>query len=220
EETGRENFFNRAWFDLLPDQLPAFPAERQMELLAACWNIGENLETRPAWLQHLLLAESSVLETLEGFESRVAAATAEILGEPEGRLDDNPGIRTEWLHLGDYDSRFLPGGVEFLAPGVACVHHRHEDLDGKPKSSIGISLLGEPDVLGTMQVRDPHGATTGGDDPLWQKIAARDRRVTCICSTVRNAWRGVGTLNTSQFVVAVLPDSTAAAEERGTDEGV
>lgn len=225
EETGRENFFNLAWFDLIPEQLPQLEPERQIEVLSACWNLGENLETRPAWIQQLFMEEADRLEALEDFEERVDAITRKILGEPGATLDweADPAAATQlfWVYFGDAYPRFLPGAVEFLAPGVACVHHRHEGLEGQPKTSVGVSLVAQPELLGTMRVDEPATETEDGDGDWWRGVASTDEGLTSRYATAANEWRAVCSLDTSQYVVAVLPaEESAPRDGDGADRVV
>ena len=209
EEVGRHNFFNLAWFDLLPEELPTMSPERQLEVVAGCWNLGENLETRPSWLQHLFMDEVESLDSLTDFESKVEEITSKILGTPRRELERDPAsiesAQLHWVHLGESHPRFLPGAVEFLAPGVAAVHHRHTDLDGEPKSSIGLSLVDEPEALGTMRLTEASTETTAADSEWWEALAERDSRLTTPYSCAANRWRAVYTLETSQYIVAVRP---------------
>lgn len=218
EEAGRENFFNLAWFDLLPERLTELEPERQIEVLSACWNLGESLETRPAWIQHLFMEEADRLEALGKFEERVDAITRKILGEPGAKLDRDadPAAATRifWVYFGEAYPRFLPGRVEFLAPGVACVHHRHEGLEGQPKTSVGVSLVGEPEFLGTMRVDAPTEEADAAEGSWWEQVASTDERITKRYATAANDWRAICALDTSQYVVAVLP-----AEERTPRDG-
>lgn len=219
EATGRRNFFHLAWFELVPADLASYSPDRQLELLSACWNVGENLETRPSWLQELFLAEFEPVEALGDLETTVDEISRKIVAAPPGRLEYAPdaadATHVEFIDLGAEYPRFLPGAVEFLAPGVACVHHRHEDLDGTPKASIGISLVGAPEVLGTMRADAPE--TDGETDvpEWWEAIAARDPGITGRFATDSNAWRAIASLDTSQYVVAVRP-ARPESRDRGT----
>lgn len=208
-QTGRANFFSLAWFDLLPKELASLSPQRQTEVLSACWNVGENLETRASWFQILfltLMARDGL--NLESFEVDVQRVTEMILDRPEVALNAED-YRLEWIPLGVQDARFLPGQVQFLAPQVLVVDHRHGGLDDRPKSAKVVWLGEGPQVLGAAgdALRNREGVgDTEKDDPAWswEKVRDDEPRLTSIHAQSSNRWRAVCTLETSQFLVMAL----------------
>lgn len=214
ESAGRRSFLHLAWFELLPEQLPRLEPEQQVDVLAACWNLGENLEQRSGWLQRLFMEEVETLDSLVDLEGRIEEIASSLLGTPDGRLEgETPGsVRLRRLYTGDQHPRFLPGVIEFLAPGIACVHHRHADLDGAPKKSLGISLLGDPELLGTVKASNPSLSPDPEEDDWWKPIAEGTPAVTRPHAAAANEWRGILTMETSQFVVVVEPGRSESEE--------
>ncbi len=215
-ETGRANFFSHAWFELLPQKLGSLTPERQTEVLSACWNVGENLETRASWFQSLFL--KLILRDgleLESFEEDVRRVTEMIVARPDEKLRPRD-CRLEWIFLGASDARFLPGSVSFLAPRVLVVDHRHTGLDDRPKSAQVVWLGERPQVLGAADeaLRSGDGIDADwdqvGEEWEWDKVCNSEPRLTAIHADDSNPWRAVCTLETSQFLVAALPNEGRA----------
>lgn len=194
-----ETWLTRAWMRLVPDLLPAAPAARRAELLAACWNLGENLEKSPPWLQRIFLTRTGALTSLDGLEALVNDVSRAVLEPPTEALGTTH--RVEWIHLGGEDWRFLPGAVGFVAPTVVCVLDRSRSgAPGRPPVTQGVWLSDPPVLLGPMG--DPGALETGTDLP-WPPIA--DPRFTAVHGWARNRWRAAATLRTSQYLVVALP---------------
>lgn len=201
---GVENFATRAWMDLVPRLLPA--ARERARVLAECWNLGENLEARPPWLQRIFLAsirDLGSLDDLDGIVRRVASVVAD---PPKNELGD--GSRAAWVDLAAADARFLPGEVFLVAPTVACVIDRNRDgSDGGPRVSLGLWLVDPPVILGPMG--DTGAAPEGRARHAWRSLRAGNAWFTAPYASCANAWRAVGSLVTSQLVVIEFPANAA-----------
>jgi hypothetical protein len=190
------NFFSLAFERLIPKTLALLPAHKQGQALADCWNLGENLEKSPGPLRRLgqrLLARVGHLDHLD----EGVALIADALGEPGAKLDGRPP-RIEWLDLAAEDRRFLPGALHFLAPTIVCVHDR-----GRPET-IGAWLSATPVTLGGMNC-DEKPAISNDRLDLVERLQRVDGRATDALNSAANAWRAALTLETSQFLVALLP---------------
>ncbi len=213
DDVGRPNFFSFAWFEVLPAHLASLQPQRQAEVLSACWNVGENLETRSPWFQRLFLELLSERGTrLETFEEDVRRITEAIMESPSEELDEDD-FEVCWIWLGEEDARFLPGALDFIAPRVAVVYHRHNGLDGRPKGAKMVWLGQEPKVLGDAGAelyeesaadgQEERGTATAGAWD-WQK-ARSEPGMSAVYVSAQNPWRAICTLRTSQFLVAAYP---------------
>jgi hypothetical protein len=173
--TGRDGFFNLAFLELVPALLPRLTPARQAEVLAALWNLGENLESAAPWLGRIFTRVCRGLTSLESLEEVVAAVERQALGAPEA-----PAAGEEWVDLAAEDRRFLPGALHFVAPAVLCVHDR-----GRAGVSLGVWLAAPPLVLGSMGC---------GEAP---ERAGADAETFMSCA---NEWRRAASLVTSQRV--------------------
>lgn len=200
---GRENFFSRAFTELIPDHLPGLAPDRQAEILAACWNLGENLEQGPPWLERIFLAIAGDLDGLDHLETLVARVSAEVFKDPPAELAVG-AFAAHWLHLPGTDGRFMPGRVAFLAPTVVAVTDRRKDMDGNPLACLGAWLRDDPVALGPLPAEKIERAPRG-KDPFYAALKGRDPRVTPKYSGARNPWRACYTLKTSQFLVVLTP---------------
>lgn len=207
-ESAGAGFFALAWNRLIPGSLALLPAHRQGQALADCWNLGENLERAPAWLNRIalrLLAGIDRLDQLQGLVARLAEA----LAEPDARLDGR--LRIVWVHaLADEDRRFLPGTLHFVAPTVVCVHDRHRTGEGGGEAaSVGVWLVDEPLVLGSMACEQtPQGSSDRLD--LLDHVQRAEPAAADVLNSAANEWRAALTLSTSQFLVALLPAPASA----------
>jgi hypothetical protein len=210
EAAGAQSFFTLAWTRLLPALLPGLDPGEQAHLLAACWNVGENLASSPPWLQRIFARVAGGLEDLRALPLLVEQVSRQAI-EPPGRAL-SADARAVWVHLGEDDRRFLPGPMHFLAPTVVCVHDRHRGADaGSAAASTGIWLADAPLVLGPMGCRETPRKDAGSSvDAPWGRMAASDPRFSTLYSTVANEWRAVAALVTSQFVVALVPPPDAS----------
>ena len=196
-----EGFMNEAFFRLLPAGLAAVPEERRAKALADCWNLGENLEHSPAWWRRIFLRLLSSGTSLGELSALVERVSREAFGEPKARL----GERTLhlWIDLGAEDRRFLPGGVHFVAPTVACVHDRRDE-DRSAGRTLGAWLVDPPVVLGPMGCTA--GARAASDRlDLVDDLAKKDPRAGDVLNSAANDWRAGLTLETSQFLVGIYP---------------
>jgi len=203
-ESVGHNFFSLAWNRLIPKSLAHLPGQKQVQALADCWNLGENLEHQPTSLRRIALRLLTGLQGLDQLEA-VVAQIAGALAEPEVKLDDRP--RVEWVSLADEDRRFLPGALHFVAnaPTVVCVHDRHRTAPaGGEAATVGVWLSDAPLVLGSMSCTETPEATSDRLD-LVEQAQKSDARAADVRNAAANAWRGALTLETSQFLVALLP---------------
>lgn len=201
--SGGESFFTLAWTRLIPRSLAALPLDRQVETLATCFNLAENLESSPVWLRRIFLRLCRDRDGLEDLPSLVSDVSRRALAEPEGKLRGKPAIR--WLYLAEEDRRFLPGGVHFVAPTVACVHDRHRAAAGGRKAAtMGAWLTEPPLALGPMSCTESP-ADPGLRMELLEELSRRDPRAGDWFAMAANEWRAAVTLDTSQFLVALLP---------------
>ena len=204
-ESGAENAFSLTWNSLLPRLLPHVPAERRADALAACWNLGENLDLSPLWVRRIFHRSLKDLARLEDLEDLVARVSREAFEPPA------PELRTvghlAWLDLGAEDRRFLPGSVHFLAPRVACIHDR-ERTGGSGLDAItcGVWLASTLRPLGPMGCKESLPTPPSSLDSALTSAAPRlDARLDEPFAGARNAHSAVLTLPTSQQIVALLP---------------
>jgi hypothetical protein len=193
-----EGFLTHAFFRLVPDGLAAVPPDRRAQALADCWNLGENLEHAPSWWRRMFVRLASAGVALDALPALVERAGREAFGPPEARL----GARTIHLFvdLGAEDRLFLPGMLHFVAPTVACVHHR----DARSGRSLGAWLVDPPVVLGSMGCRAEPAPTSDRLD-LVDDLGKKDPRAADVLNSAANEWRAALTLETSQLLVAVYP---------------
>lgn len=199
---GRQNVFSLLWRSLIPRDLPSVPPERQAELLAACWNLGENLETSPPWLQRILLQTCSSLEHLRHIEQAVASVQAKVLDTPSQPLGSTP--RAFWVSVSREDRRFLPGWSHFIAPTVVCVHDRLRCSNSGHDVTCGVLVDDPPLMLGAMGC-DLHAAEQERSPALLDRFALHDPRVTPAWHVSVNPWRAAASLVTSQMVLVLCP---------------
>lgn len=201
---GRENFFTFAWFDLLPHFLSDAPPRRRLDILADCWNLGENLEQAAPWVQRILLSKLRQVEDLTQLRSAVNRIMTDLMSEPMGdlTLKDNKVILVDPTGV---DPRFMPGRIEFVAPTVAVVYDRHRGLDEKPRATLGIWLCDPPLILGQIQTSGGHSRAEL-HTTLWKTVQKTRPEVDDILDSARNRWRGVASLRTSQLLVVLMPE--------------
>jgi hypothetical protein len=201
---GRQNFFTLAWSDLLPRLLADAPVAERAGVLAQLWNLGENLESAPPWVQRIFCRVAAGLTSLSDIEARLRETAAAAMEPPKEKL----GNKTQpfLVHMAAEDSRFLPGAVHFLAPTVLCVHDRHRQaVGGREAATQGLWLTdGEPMRLGAMGCRETP-EVTHEQTPALTWLTWNDPRVDDWFATAVNDWRAAGTLHTSQFVVVLVP---------------
>jgi hypothetical protein len=201
---GRQNFFTLAWSDLLPRLLAKVPEAKRAEVLAQLWNLGENLESAPPWVQRIFCRVAAGLTSLTDIESRLRDTAAQAMEPPKAKLGNK--AQPYLVHLAAEDSRFLPGAVHFLAPTVLCVHDRHRKaVAGREAATQGLWLTdGEPLRLGAMGCRETP-EPTHEQTPAMTWLSWNDPRVDDWYATTVNDWRAAGTMHTSQFVVVLVP---------------
>jgi hypothetical protein len=198
-----ENFLTLAWRRMIPRLLPGVPRSRRAQALADCWNLGENLETSPAWLGRIFTRLAPSVSRLERLSELVSSVSEQALGEPSRRLGDTP--RVDWVPLAQEDRYFLPGALHFVAPTVVCVHDRARGAEaGREAPNVGVWLSDAPLSLGTMGCREEPAASSDRLD-LVERLARLDPRATDVLNASANDWRAALTLETSQFLVVLLP---------------
>lgn len=201
---GRQNFFTLAWSELLPVLFTDVPEAERAGVLAQLWNLGENLESAPPWVQRIFCRVANGLTSLSDIEARLRETAAQALEAPKQKLGDK--TQPYLVHMASEDSRFLPGAMHFLAPTVLCVHDRHRQaVAGREAATQGLWLTdGEPIRLGAMGCRETPEATHE-QTPSLTWLTWNDPRVDDWFATTVNDWRAAGTLHTSQFVVVLVP---------------
>lgn len=199
--SGARNFFTVAFGEILPRKLAGLKPARQAELLAACWNLGENLESQAAWLDRVFAAELRELPSLDQLESMVERVSTGMQQAPDQRL--NRDWPVAMIDLAAVDSRFLPGAVRFLTPTVVCVYDRARSGAGGEVPTLGVWLRPQPVILGPMAIDEP--PPKPADEPLWKRVNERDPRLSARFAAAANDWRAACTLNTSQCLFALLP---------------
>jgi hypothetical protein len=200
---GRQNFFTLAWSDLVPRLLADVAEAERAGVLAQLWNLGENLESAPPWVQRIFCRVGAKLTSLSDIEARLRETVAPALEPPTRKL----GQKTQpfLVHMAAEDSRFLPGALHFLAPTVLCVHDRHRmAVGGREAATQGLWLADTPLPLGAMGCREAP-EVTHEQTPALTWLTWHDPRVDEWHATVVNEWRAAGTLETSQFVVVLAP---------------
>lgn len=197
------NFFTLAWNELVPRHLAQLPPGRQAATLAACWNLGENLENAPLWLRRIFMRLCAGLGGLDHLEDLVADVSHRALEAPPHRLGD--GFALAWVHLASEDHRFLPGSLHFVAPTVACVHDRHRTAaGGRDAATVGVWLDETPLLLGPMGCQEQPG-DSGLDFSRLEALERQDPRASDWFAMASNEWRAAVTLETSQFLVVLSP---------------
>lgn len=204
DAVGRDTFFTLTFLTLIPAQLPTLAPARQLAVLAACFNLGENLEASPPWLRHIFHRATTRLASLDEIEMLVSTVERQALAPPARTL--TTPVTASWIWLGDEDRRMLPGAMHFLAPTVLCVHDRHRGGGaGRLPATCGVWLVDPPLLLGSVGCDEDLGPEPPVLGRLWRSAYDGDRRFTRPFSTTVNDWRAAASLETSQFVLALLP---------------
>lgn len=201
---GRRNFFTLAWSDLVPRLLAQAPEAERAGALAQLWNLGENLESSPPWVQRIFCRVGEGLTSLADIEARLRDTASRAMEPPKTKLGNKT---TPFLvHMATEDSRFLPGALHFLSPTVLCVHDRHRKATGgREAATQGLWLTGDaPMRLGAMGCRETP-EPTHEQTPSLGWLTWNDPRVDDWFATTVNDWRAAGTMYTSQFVLVLLP---------------
>ncbi|WP_223639754.1 hypothetical protein [Corallococcus sp. EGB] len=205
ESAGRENFFTLAWRELLPRLLPALRQEEQARALARMWNLSENLESAPPWVQRLFCRLGAKLTSLENLEGHLHGIANAAMEPPTQALGDTSTAK--WVDLSQEDARFMPGEMHFLAPAIVCVHDRHRATaaGGRDAATQGVWLVEKPVLLGSMGCTERLEPATGKPSKALTSLAQRDPRAGDWYSTLHNEWRAVATMQTSQWLAVILP---------------
>lgn len=204
---GCETFFTLAFRKLIPDLLPKLPPAERAAALAACFNLGENLEGAPPWLRRIFLRMAGDLSSLSQIPELVSDVTRRAVEPPEALLGRSP--RLAWIDLAAEDRRFLPGALHFLAPTVLCVHDRLRTRAGtRPPVTLGVWIVDPPLSLGPLGCIDTPvvDAAPRVVAKMLQSASGKDPRITERHSVAANDWRAAAALVTSQQLVALLPE--------------
>jgi hypothetical protein len=191
-----EGFLNHAFFSLLPRGLAELPAGRQPQVLADCWNLGENLEHAPGWWRRMFVRLANDGASLGALRALVERAEREAFGTPQKKL--GRGARHLFVDLGAEDRLFLPGTLHFVAPTVVCVHDR------ETQRSQGVWIADPPVALGPMGCAEETRDSSDRLD-LVEALAQKDPRTAEVRNSTANEWRAALSLETSQCVVALYP---------------
>lgn len=205
ESSDARSFLTLAFYHLLPEGLPGLPPESRASTLAECWNLGENLERAPLWLGRIFVRLVGAGQSLANLESLARDVERRALEAPSVPLGQAYELR--WVHLAVEDRRFLPGALHFAAPTVVCVHDRHRGTPqaGRAAATLGVWLDQEPLTLGPLHCQDVPPKDPGLDLKLLESVSQRDPRAGDWHAMARNEWRAALSLETSQFLVALLP---------------
>ncbi|HEX8697481.1 MAG TPA: hypothetical protein VF815_01460 [Myxococcaceae bacterium] len=200
---GRQNFFTLAWSELVPRMLAAVSPSERARVLAQLWNLGENLESAPPWVQRLFCRVGQTLPSLENIEDRLRERTAEAMEPPERKVGYTS--QAHWVDLSREDARFLPGPLHFLAPTVVCVHDRHRGaVAGREAATQGVWMTETPVLLGAMGCQETPAVERAGLY-LLKDVERKDPRADEWFSSTANEWRVAATLHTSQHLVVLVP---------------
>ncbi|WP_164012289.1 hypothetical protein [Pyxidicoccus trucidator] len=127
----------RCLLQLAPAQLPAYPAERAVSLLARTWNLCEGLATQPLWLNRYVASAAAEAPALEKLDEFLATTLAPALAPARAATFTGP-FTLAMLDTRKLTDEFLPGDMHLAAPSVLCVHDRRsEDV------KVGIFLAPE-----------------------------------------------------------------------------
>lgn len=203
--SGPAGFLAWAWREGLPATLPRLEPARAAQLVADCWNLGENLESAPVWTRRIFsraLADRRG-EGLENLRALVDEVSREALGEPPATLGER--VRRHWVDLAEDDHRFLPGRIQFLAPTVVAVHDRQDEDEAGASPAVGVWLRSPPVFLGALGRLEPPEGDPGLRMDLLEDLARADPTAADWHSMAANRWRAAVTLELSQQLVALLP---------------
>jgi hypothetical protein len=197
------NVLSLLWVQVVPRQLASLPAPDRPAALAEAWNLGEALEAQPGWLRALFLRLCSSVD-LASLRTVVEDVQRRALDPPVARLGDV--VKPAWIHLAAEDPRFLPGALHFVSPTVCCVHDRSRPAAaGRPAASVGVWLDEPPVLLGATACAEAPAPGAKQESSLLEAAAAADPRVTDVHAAATNGFRGAVALETSQFLVGLLP---------------
>ena len=117
------SFLATAFCETLPRLLPKTPPADRARLMAQLFNVGEKLQSKPAWLNRYLavrLLELDFPDALEPFLARV-------LEEGLEAVPDSPWKAPfvwQVIDPSPFDRDFLPGELHLATPSIVCVHDR------------------------------------------------------------------------------------------------
>ncbi|RYZ42134.1 MAG: hypothetical protein EOO71_09245 [Myxococcaceae bacterium] len=182
------------------------PVARMGQAMAASGqNLSENLESAPPWVQRLFCRVGANMPSLDDIEGHLHAIANAAMEPPADTLGDTSTAL--WVDLSQEDNRFMPGEVHFLAPTVVCVHDRHRATaaGGRDAATQGVWLSSKkPMLLGPMGCNERLEPTRTPVKAL-TSLSQRDPRAGDWYSTLRNEWRAVATMHTSQWLAVILP---------------
>jgi hypothetical protein len=121
------SFLATAFVETLPRLLPSAPVETRAQSLAALWNVGEKLQSKPVWLNRYLSARLGELNDLDGLVPFIERALSEGWDEP---VRIPPGMTPQWSVVDGslFDREFVSGQAHLATPTIVCVHdqRRHD----------------------------------------------------------------------------------------------
>jgi len=198
-ESGAGNFFTHAWSTLLPEVLSLSGPQQAAQHLADCWNLAENLESSPAWLQRIFLKSARQLRHLEQLPGLVSEVSALVLEAPAHTLESHPP-QLHLIPLDREDRLFLPGEIRFVSPTVICVFDRLRSTAERPVTQ-GIWLSNPPLPLG------PLGDPGDGQPSTTPRKLPKDHRITTLFRSSANPFRAAASMVTSQCVAVWIPEN-------------
>ncbi|MFP2923999.1 hypothetical protein ACLESO_02035 [Pyxidicoccus sp. 3LG] len=150
-------------------QLPAYPAERAVALLARTWNLCEGLAAQPLWVNRYVVAsaakEAPALEKLDEFlTTTLAPALA-----PSRKATFSGPFSLSILDTRKVMDDFLPGEMHLAAPSILCVHDRR---DNDVRLGVFLAPQSEARFLGLQPCLGP-GPTEAPPDLELKKNAVR-----------------------------------------------
>lgn len=195
-------FLNAMLRAYIPERLPNVAEPLRLQLLAALWNLGENLEAQPFWISAIFMQRLQRLDELSNLEALVDDVSAALERTP---MPGTPLRRIFWMDASQSDRRFLPGTVHFLTPTVACVHDRlRTAAGGRAAVTTGVWLSEEPLGVGpTRCAMDPELTITFSDEVT--ALQRQDPMVDDVFTCARSDAGLLLTLTTSQRIVLVVP---------------
>lgn len=199
--SGASTFANRAFFELIPDQMAAVAAPRRAEVLASLWNLAENLDSAVPWLQRVVHRASQGWTSLGDLGGEMRSIEVRLGGHGLPALGTGGSVRRQLVDLAPEDAEFLPGKVAFVTPTVVCVHDRLRDgRSGRSSVAYGLWLDAEAVPLGAMPRLEPLIRSLPVKDDAWSGWCAGDRRFTGRHGAVRVPHAVVASLETSRYV--------------------
>jgi hypothetical protein len=116
----------RCLLQLAPAQLPAYPADQAVALLARTWNLCEGLAAQPLWLNRYVAAAAVEAPALEKLDEFLVTTLAPALAPARESTFSGP-FTLAMLDTRKVMDEFLPGDMHLAAPSILCVHDRRAE---------------------------------------------------------------------------------------------